>query len=403
MTTAITIPFDGPSAVFTGADICREAGLPLPDGSRRPLFEGDIWDFNEVIGLPVQLPICHRHLDFTGIRDLRWRLVAKELLLAMLAPRHPAVATLPRAHRTALHLRSCVGRLDELTRLFQWLGNRSITSLEMLDTHLCEAYLAHRRYVLDEHGTIVGEQSPGTRRAAAQAVVDLVNYRDLFTADRVAADLRPWGGATASAIAEMPSGRTENKTRPVEDGVLQPMLAAALYLVDMLGPRAVQLAHAIQDADQYSARRLRGLRKVGAKSKVPAHEISRVLGEYTDTCTPLPMLEDWYVTRRLGDGWDPHDPLLHVATGTLARQAGLSQFATPWLTTLRRPLEDALAQVGVDKPFGQGASHIPAADGRNSLPWTRSLHRLEAVALVGIVRTAAIVTTPRSPGCARAS
>ncbi|MFF9483110.1 site-specific integrase [Streptomyces sp. NPDC014733] len=252
--------------------------------------------------------------------------------------------------------------------------------------------------MLDEHGAIVGEHSPGTRRAAAQAVVDLVNYRDLFTADRVAATLRPWGGATASAIAEMPSGRTENKTQPVEDAVLQPMLAAALYLVDTLGPHAVQLAHEIREADQHSARRLRGLRKVGAKSRVPAHEISRVLSEYTDTCTPLPMLEDWYVTRRLADGWDPHDPLLRVATGTLARQAGLSQFATPWMSTLRGPLEDALAQVGVGKPFGQDASPIPTADGQDSLQWTLSLHRLEAVALVGIVRTAAIIATAAISG-----
>ncbi|WP_329370967.1 site-specific integrase [Streptomyces sp. NBC_01483] len=398
MTTAITIAFDGSSAVFAGADVCREAGLPLPDGCHRSLFEDDVWDFNEVIGLPVQLPICHRHLDFTGIRDLRWRLAAKELLLALLAPRHPAVAPLPRAHRTALHLRSCVGRLDELTRLFQWLGKRSITSLEMLDTRLCEAYLAHRRYVLDEHGAIVGEHSPGTRRAAAQAVVDLVNYRDLFTADRVAATLRPWGGATASAIAEMPSGRTENKTQPVEEAVLQPMLAAALYLVDTLGPHAVQLAHAIRESDRYSARRLRDLRRVGAKSRVPVHEIGRVLGEYTDTCTPLPMLEEWYVTRRLADGWDPHDPLLTVATGTLARQAGLSQFAAPWLTTLRGPLEDALAEVGVEKPFGRDASHVPAADEESVLPWTLPLHRLEAGAAVGIVRTAAIVTTAAISG-----
>ena len=78
---------------------------------------------------------------------------------------------------------------------------------------------------------MVGEQSPGTRRAAAMVVVDLVNYRELFTADRSPRGLRPWGGATASAVAEMPYGRTENKTQPVEDGVLQPMLAAALYLV----------------------------------------------------------------------------------------------------------------------------------------------------------------------------
>ncbi|MCX4392193.1 hypothetical protein OOK39_35980 [Streptomyces sp. NBC_00264] len=116
---------------------------------------------------------------------------------------------------------------------------------------------------------------------------------------------------------------------------MQPMLVAAVYLVDTLGRHAVQLADTIQEAGQYSARRLRVRRKAGTKSRVPAHEIGRVLSEYTRTCTPLPMLEDWYVDRQLGGGWDPHDRLLHVAMGTLARQAGLSQFATPWLTTPR--------------------------------------------------------------------
>ena len=60
-------------------------------------------------------------------------------------------------------------------------------------------------------------------------IVDLLSYRELFTADRIPAGLRPWGGASASAVAEMPSGRDENKTPPVPDQVLQPMLAAALY------------------------------------------------------------------------------------------------------------------------------------------------------------------------------
>ncbi|MGW3951095.1 hypothetical protein ACWEKM_09150 [Streptomyces sp. NPDC004752] len=115
----------------------------------------------------------------------------------MLAPRHPAVAPLPRAHRTALHLRSCAGRLDELIRLCRWLSEHGVSSLAQIGTRICDAYMAHRRYVLDEHGAVVGEQSPATRRAAAQVVVDLVNYGDLFTADRVPADLRPWGSAVS--------------------------------------------------------------------------------------------------------------------------------------------------------------------------------------------------------------
>lgn len=77
---------------FASADICREAGLTLPPGASRPVFEDEKWDFTEVIGLPVQMPLSKRRFDFTAIRDQRWRLVAKELIVAMLAPRHEAVA-----------------------------------------------------------------------------------------------------------------------------------------------------------------------------------------------------------------------------------------------------------------------------------------------------------------------
>ncbi|MFD6468520.1 hypothetical protein [Streptomyces goshikiensis] len=138
--------------------------------------------------------------------------------------------------------------MDELTRFFHWLGKRGVPSLQQVDTQIREAYLAHRRYVRDEHGTVVGGNSPGTRRAAAQVAVDLVSYTELFGVDRVPADLRPWGGATASAVAEKPSGRTENRTQPVQDQISQPMLAAALYLVSTLGPHAVALAGEVQQA-----------------------------------------------------------------------------------------------------------------------------------------------------------
>ena len=97
-------------SVFAGSDVCREAGLTLPGGSRRPAFDDDQWDFTNVTGLPVQLPLAHRRFDFTAVKDPRWRLVAKELILAMLAPRHDAVAPLPRAYRTPLHVSTAKGR-----------------------------------------------------------------------------------------------------------------------------------------------------------------------------------------------------------------------------------------------------------------------------------------------------
>ncbi|MFJ9344341.1 hypothetical protein ACIRP0_34435 [Streptomyces sp. NPDC101733] len=270
-----------------------------------------------------------------------------------------------------------------------------VSSLAQIDTHVCDAYMAHRRYVLDEHGAIVGEQSPGTRRSAAQAVVDLVNYRELFTSDRVPAGLRPWGGVTASAIAEMPSGRTENKTQPVEAAVMQPMLAAALFLVSSLGPHAIELASQIRETDKLSVRKAQGLRPVNT---VPVTEFTGVLSEYTDTYTALPMLADHHIADRLADGWSADDPLLAVATGVLARQAGVTQFRSSWMHHLRGPLEDALASVGVKEVFGRDAAEITAADSSSALPWTPPLHRLQAVALVGIVRTAAMIVLVTASG-----
>lgn len=157
-----------------------------------------------------------------------------------------------------------------------------------------------------------------------------------------------------------------------------------------LGPHAFDLAHKIRESDLHSARRAQGLRRVGPKNRVPVRELCEILAEYTRTCTALPMLEYHYIAKRLEKGWAEGDPLLPVAVGTLARRAGLSQFCHPWLPTMRPALEAALAQVGVERPFGRDADPVPAVDGTSSLPWTLPLSRLQAVALVGIVRTAAI-------------
>ena len=68
------------------------------------MFDDDVWDFTEVIGLPVQMRLSAAGSTSPPSPILRWRLVAKELIMAMLAPRHEAVAPLPRAYRTPLHL-----------------------------------------------------------------------------------------------------------------------------------------------------------------------------------------------------------------------------------------------------------------------------------------------------------
>jgi integrase len=381
-------------SVFAGTDVCREAGLALPTEARRPMFEDDLWDFTTVIGLPTQMAIALRRFDFTTIVNTRWRLVAKELILALLAPRHEAVAPLPRAYRTPLHLNSANGRRAELARWLNWLTQHGYHSLSEVDDGCCEAYLAHRRHIRDDDGARVGERSPATRRAATQVVVDLINYRELFSTDRVPADLRPWGGATPSAIAEMKSGREENKTPPVPDSLLQPMMAAALYLVTVIGPHAVDLAQQVRDADRQ--RRPRGRHPDGPR---PARrQITEVLAEYKQAGQPLPLLPEHHIRDRVTAGWHAKDPLTPLSLDVLARQAGFRQFDPNWTPHLRPAIEKTLAAVGAQKQFGRNAPSVDRADGQNLLAWTLPLHRLQAVALVGVVRTAAITVTAAVSG-----
>ncbi len=376
-------------SVFAAADVCREAGLVLPVRARRPVFDDDFWDFAEVIGLPNQMSKVSRRFDFTSITDLRWRLVAKEQIMAMLAPRHEAVAPLPRAYRTPLHLITAFGRLAELTRFLNWLTGQQITGLAEVDGDHCDAYMAHRRYLLDGSGVVVGELSPATRRAAAQTVVDLVNHRELFTADRVSADLRPWGGAAPSAIAEVPCGAGQNKTPPVSDHVLQPLLAAAGYLAATLGPHAIELSQQVRDADR------RWSLKSGdhtATSRLPTAELAQLLADHERMGEPLPLLPDHNVRDRLASGWSPQDPLTPIALSLLARQAGSTQFLRPWIPRFRDQIEATLRVVGAERQFGRGASAVARTDGDGEVIWTLPLDRLQAVALIGIVRTAAIIT-----------
>ena len=371
-------------SAFAGADVCMEAGLALAPGTPRPRFENDVWDLSGVVGLPVQMDPRHRRLEFAVIVNPVWRVVAKELVLALLAPRHVAVAVLARASRTPLHLRTCGARLIELTSCLNWFSAQGVASLgEVRDVH-CEAYLAYRRHVVDASGEVVGELGPSIRRRAVQAVVDLVNYRELFSADRVEADLRPWRGASASAVAGMRSGREQNTTVPVADAVLGPMLAAALYLVGTLGPPTAVLAGRAREATLAAAR-------LSGGGRVSEEDFAAVVARHAADRVPLPQLSDHEQRSRLARGWGSDDPLLGVSLRLLANEAGARQFNGQWLSLFRGPIEDTLAKVGTAKPWARDAQLVGAGSGDGQLEWTLPLHGAEVVALAGVVRTACII------------
>ncbi len=378
---------------FAGADVCEHAGFTLPPGTRPVMFDDDVWDFTQVTGLPVQLPASTRRLDFTTIGTASWRLAGKELMFALLVPRHPAVIVLPRALRTPLHLQTCNGRLRETARLLDWMTGCGIASLQDLREEHCEEYLLHRgRGDAAGDGEDTGAPGPPTRNAVVLTMLDLISYRDLFTADRVQSGLRPWGGRSASAVSGMNTGRHENTTQPVAEEVLQPMLAAALYLTGVLGPHVAGLAGQARMAREET-------RQLPKPKLARARDLLMVLDRHRQEGDPLPRLAGHDIRQRLGSGWRQDDPLLPVSFNQLAVQAGFREFFHHWLPALRPAIEDAAAAVGTRPWWGRTAQHVQAAGGDTELPWTLPLHGLEVIALTEITRTAALVATgPLPPG-----
>jgi hypothetical protein len=387
MTTPAAAAAQHPAAparsVFTGTDVARAAGFTVTAGGRGPVFDEDVWDFSAVAHLPAWLPPSTRRWDFTVITNPGFRLAAKELLVALLAPRHEAVAVLPGAYRVPRAIATCRDRLTQLASWLNWLANQKITSLAHVTQQHCDAYLEHRRYQRDEGGKPVRELSCTARQAAVIAVLDLHCYTGLLAGGGYQPGFRPWNGKSAAAVTGAVP-RRQNTTPPVTDEVLRPMLAAALHFTEVTGPLVAGLAERVRAAARVALAQ-------PDRPLSPVAVIGRVLAEHRAAGDPLPLTAGHLVKQRLLGGWDPVDPLLHISFGQLARRAGLAQFHSAWLPGLRPALEDTLAQVGAAKPWGRDAARIPLAAGDGTVPWTLPMHGYEVTDLAEITRTAFMV------------
>jgi integrase len=367
---------------FAGADICAHTGFALHCGGHGPAFDTDVWDFTAVAGLPVQMPRSEQVFDFTAIGDPRWRLIAKELVFALLVPGHEAVALLPGAFRTPLTLRTCHHRLEELTRWFAFLTGRGLTSLDQVDEGCCAAYLAHRSHRRDATGQVTGQNGPSRRAVAIQVVHDLAGYRELF-ADRLPPGLRPWGGASASRAA----GRrhtTENTTPPLTQDVLQPLLAAALYLTETTGPHLAGLVSQYRTA-------VRQRPPLPSLRRAPARELAAACARHVRDGEPLTELPGSDQQQRLAHGWQPGDPLLAVSLDALAQEAGARVFRSTWIPSLRAQVEDTLARAGCAPAWARNAAAVGRADDATLTPWTLPLHANQLSALAQVTMTASLL------------
>lgn len=371
---------------FAGADICAIAGLGLPAGRKGPLFEQDTWDFDHVIGLPAYLKQRNRRLEFTGIRNPVWRTVAKEYCAALLAPRHDPVRELPHAYRNPLTLQTCVLKLGELTRWLNWLTEHGVTALGQVTDWHCEAYAAERSERRGSDGSVIGRQGPAMARAA-ETVIDLACYRELFSSDAYPPGLRPFGGRAGTTVAGLTRARNgENSTPVVPDDLLRPVLAAALYLVRTIAPEVWPLQQEVRAYLEVGPR-------IREKYRDPDYaDIEAALQRRIAEGRPLDRLPAAKTRERVSHGLlSQDDPLAKVSLDSLAREAGRHCFQWHWLDRLRPAILSAAQAVGVEEPYGRNAPMVTRADGNGETPWTLPIPGHQVRPLLRSLRTACII------------
>ncbi|WP_411099034.1 site-specific integrase [Streptomyces sp. x-45] len=322
-------------------------------------------------------------MDFSKVRDPRWRVVAEEYVFARLAPDHEAVRELPWAFRHPLAVKTCHGRLSALAEWFNWLTDHGVTSLGDVTQLHCQAYYLHRSDIRNRRGKVLRPASPETRLAAVQSMQEPAFYSALFSTDRFAEGFVPWEGRNPFEVAGCKSGGA-NVTQPMRQEALQPWLAAALYIVETLGPHVLEL---VQEFRQEAAH----TRLIHGGKWQP--RLGKAIRAHITGNVPLVEVEHTEVSRRLLEGWSEDDPLLHVSLNALSREAGKASFPHRWIPALRPLLEQAVAAVGVRPRWGRDATAVPRADGGGKVPWTEGLtgHNKEVHFLVQRVRTAAIL------------
>lgn len=373
-----------PRSVFRGEDVCAAAGLTVCGAGPHPRFDDAIWDFTGVIGLPRYLARHARILSFNEILNPRWRDLAKEFVFARLAPDHRAVRELAHAYRTPVQIATVHGRLNVLTGWLNWLTQQGVDDLGEVSQQHCTAYFELRKKVRDKHGVVIRDSSPGYRMDVVAAIQELGYYGELFATGGYVPGFRPWGRRTAYSVAGMVR-RTGNTTPPLSNDVFQPLVAAALYVVEVLAPHVMAL--------QQQLREMVPSRPEHKSRERPAWrgEVTQAIDRHIREGDPFDVALDHVVAERLAAGWEPDDPLLWVNLISLAHETGRRAFHYTWLPTLRGHLEKAVREVGLSKRWGRTAALVERADGQGRVPWTLPMNTTEARLQLSRARTACLI------------
>lgn len=379
---------------FAGADVCAAAGMRLRPAASGPVFEQRIWDFSGVAGLPAYAQPGSWRWDFNVIINPVWRILAREYLLALLAPGHPAVRVLPGAHRVPRTMQTCAIKLAELARWLNWLTRQGVTTLGEVTDYHCAAFVAERSERRGDDGTLIAVRQ-SLAKDAAFAVLALADYQELFSTDSYAPHLRPFNGRSASVVAGLKYGG-HNTTPVVPAGTFTPMLAAALYTVSVLGPHILRLLHQ-PPAHRATASTL------PLPGKQAIADLGRCLSQHADQGRPLPRCPGRVIAQQktrlaAAAGLPPgdtraltEDPVLAVSLLHLAVEAGYSRFPYHQLEMLRPAIENAISVAGIEEPWGRDAVSVARADGDGTIAWTGPLSGRQTYILGGYLRSACLI------------
>lgn len=358
-------------SVFSGYDICRTTGLNLKLTASRPKYEDDVWNFTEVIGVNNSIPKHDLVLRFDRIRNLAWRPVAKDLVIALFVPDDEKILALPKAARSRRSIRTVFNRLREWIVWFNWLTDHGITSLSHVSQRVCDHYLETRSWTTLVDGS-TRRVSPEYRSAIMRAVIHISFYGPLVLADKYADGFEPWAGEVVDEVAGV-SRRGENATPPVPDAILRPLLANCIYLIEVVGPHIVELLHAVRhDRDLQKTRRI----KCDSVVKLSDAQVARVsnhIERYRKEGKPLPELDARYA-RSLRPDWDQNDPLLQLHISRLLIDCGITGDARLITDQIRPILERANLQVGTMPLWGRDAAMVRHAGSGELVPWTLPIH-----------------------------
>ncbi|WAX76998.1 integrase [Streptomyces sp. KMM 9044] len=369
--------------VFAQVDVCEIAGLRLAEGAMRPRFEQDRWVFSGLVDAHRMMTEREQIWDFTEIINPQWRVVAKEILLAMLAPQYEAVLECAHALRAARSPRTLYGFLEKYIEWFNWLTEKGITSLRGVSQELCERYLEERSWSVPRLGRHRRRLEPYSTVAHVRILKLIAQYEELLSGDGYDAGFVPWKGKTATQVVGYKS-KGPNLTPPVPDSMLQPLLATCLHLVNDVGPHLVDLMETVS-ADRAALPTSGGV----TLAQLPA--LRQVLERMRTSGAPLPAVDDAQLRKRTTLGEE--GPLKHLGWEALARTVGARRFGDDARQALIPELTALAAEVGFQPPLARQAAGIPRVVDGELVPWTLPLADGDLFFMVDHAVTACLVVT----------